>query len=95
MDTAARDSEPERLIARMQTEGVALTRDTILDVVQAPRWDATRSRHDWHTHVPPAVRAVWPTLPLEARLCIFETAQLAALREEGGATMITGPADSL
>lgn len=95
MDTAAWGSEPERLIARMQTEGVTLARDAILEAVRAPRWDATRTRHDWHAHVPPAVRAVWPSLPLEARLCIFETAQLAALREEGGATMITGPADSL
>jgi hypothetical protein len=84
-----------RLLTRMREEGVPLPAETIVAVVEEPNWEATRTRHDWRSHVPGTVRAAWDSLPLAARLCIFETAELAALEEEGGTPMVTGPADSL
>jgi hypothetical protein len=36
------------------------------------------------------MREEWDVLPLAARLCVFETAELAALEEDAGASMITG-----
>ena len=34
----------------------------------------------------------WSSLPLTARLCVFETAELVALDTELGAAMVTGTA---
>lgn len=91
--TAYNQSDVDRLISRMRSEGVPLPRETILAAVREPNWEATRTRHDWRSHVPYAVRAAWWSLPLTARLCIFETAELAALAEDVGGVMVTGPAD--
>lgn len=90
---AAHESDVDRLITRMRNEGVPLPREAILAAVREPNWEATRTRHDWRTHVPYAVRAAWWSLPLTARLCIFETAELAALAEDVGDVMVTGPTD--
>jgi hypothetical protein len=84
----------ERLLARIREEGVPLPRDAVLAAVEEPRWETTREYHDWRRHVPPAVRTAWSHLPLRARLCIFETAELMALDEAEGAAMITGPEDA-
>ncbi|HKJ92621.1 MAG TPA: hypothetical protein VJ957_05595 [Longimicrobiales bacterium] len=44
--------------------------------------------------MPPSVRQDWDALPLATRLCVYETAALAALADDAGTPMVTGPADS-
>jgi hypothetical protein len=35
------------------------------------------------------MRMEWDLLPLVTRLCVFETAELAALEEDAGTSMVT------
>lgn len=91
-DTDPADPEVERLIAEMQRDGVPLSSRTVLGKVESPDWGSTRRMHDWRAYVPRSVRRHWASLPLATRLCVFETAELMALREEPGATLVTGPA---
>lgn len=91
--TPPRDPEIDRLLDRIGRDGVPLPPQAILAAVAEPCWGATRAIHDWRTYVPPSVRETWDSLPLYARLCIYETAELMALDEDVGASMVTGPAD--
>jgi len=88
----AEGEDADRLLAMMISDGVPLPRSAILDAVQQPRWAAAGGVHDWRKYVPPSMREVWDSLPLPARLCVFETAELTALDEEVGAAMVTGAA---
>jgi hypothetical protein len=90
-DSGRRAAEPQidRLLERMTTEGVPLGPDAILEAVEHPGWEATRHARDWRTYVPQSMRLEWAMLPLVARLCVFETAELAALEEDAGASMVT------
>jgi hypothetical protein len=83
-------AEADRLLSGMAADGVPLGRVAILDVVEHPHWSAATRARDWRSHVPPSLRGDWDVLPLIARLCVFETAELAALSEDAGASMVTG-----
>lgn len=86
------DSEVLRLLDGINADGIPLAPRAILDAVEQPHWEATRRIHDWRSHVPPTLRQDWEALPLTTRLCVFETAELAALDEDVGVAMVTGPA---
>lgn len=88
------ETELARLMVGMRRDGVPLPAAAVLQAIRDPRWETTRSAHDWRAHVPPSVRRAWPCLPVTGRLCVFETAELAALAEDVGAAMVTGPAGS-
>ncbi|MEJ2186049.1 MAG: hypothetical protein P8Z36_08945 [Gemmatimonadota bacterium] len=89
--TLAMDPRIVRMLARMQADGIALGPDAILDAVARPQWDGKRGRQDWRNHVPPSVQQDWAALPLGTRLCVFHTAAFAALTDNAGAAMVTGP----
>jgi hypothetical protein len=82
--------EVERLLTGMELDGVPLGREAVIDAVEHPHWETTRHGRDWRAYVPRSMREEWGELPLAARLCVFETAELAALEEDAGASMITG-----
>ncbi len=86
----APDSRVERLLARMQEDGIARSPECILEAVQRPRWQETRGLQDWRNHVPACVQRDWDALPLTTRLCVYGTAALAALTDEAGAPLVTG-----
>jgi hypothetical protein len=90
--TSMRASEPEihRLLSRMSADGVLLAPDAILAAVERPCWERPRSGCDWRTYIPPSVRSEWDVLPLVTRLCVFATAELIALDEDPGTSMVTG-----
>jgi hypothetical protein len=94
MTAMRRASEPEinRLLSRMATDGILLAPDAILDAVEHPCWERPRRGCDWRTYIPPSVRSQWDLLPLVTRLCVFATAELIALEEDPGTTMVTGSA---
>jgi len=81
--------EIDRLLAGMAADGIPLERDAILHAVEHPRWETPRRGRDWRAHVPRSMRAEWGELSLATRLCVFEAAELAALEEDPGASMIT------
>lgn len=85
-----RGGEVDRLLARIRKDGVPLPPHAVLDAVEEPSWSDARGSHDWRRHVPPSVQEAWRSLSLCARLCVFETAELAALEEDVGASMVTG-----
>jgi len=82
----------ERLIAEMKRDGMPLSGTAVREAVEHPHWEAASPARDWRAYVPPSVRRGWGSLPLTARLCVFETAELMALSQDVGATMVTGPA---
>jgi hypothetical protein len=84
--------ETSRLLSQMAADGVPLTPGAILDAVEHPRWETTSGGSDWRTHVPRSVRSEWDALPLATRLCVFATAELVALDEDPGTSMVTGSA---
>ena len=43
------------------------------------------------TYVPPAMRDSWDTLPLDTRLCVYESAELSVMDEDADSVMLTGP----
>lgn len=90
--TLAPDPRIAQLLARMRQDGITRSPEAILDAVERPQWDATRGLQDWRDHVPPSVRQDWEALPLATRLCVYGTAALAAMADEAGAPMVTGPA---
>jgi ubiquinone/menaquinone biosynthesis C-methylase UbiE len=92
MTVPAPPAEPEitKLVSRMRADGVPLGPEAILEAVERPRWDATGAVRDWRNYVPRSMRGAWSGLPLVARLCAFETAELAALDEDAGTSMLTG-----
>ena len=85
------DSYLLALCTRIAADGVPLPPAAMIDAVVVPHWTTARPRHDWRTYVPPLVRQEWETLPIALRLYLFEMAELAALAEEHGAAMVTGP----
>lgn len=80
-----------RILARIRQDGILFSPEEMLEVVQRPHWNRDGAAHDWRRHVPPAVRDQWNDLTLFTRLCVFETAERAAMDEAIGATMVTGP----
>ncbi|MEJ2215995.1 MAG: hypothetical protein P8099_05205 [Gemmatimonadota bacterium] len=92
--TVAPDPRIARLLARMRADGILLGPEAVLDAVERPQWDAKRGLQDWRNHVPPSVQQDWDALPLATRLCVYETAALAALADGAGAPMVTGPTDA-
>lgn len=80
-----------RILARIRQDGILFSPDEILEVVHHPHWNRGGAAHDWRRHVPPTVRDQWEHLTLLTRLCVFETAERAAMDESTGATMVTGP----
>lgn len=82
----------ERRLAMVQADGVPLSRDRIVQEVMDPHWETVRPVRDWRRYVPGTLRADWARLPLEARLCAFEVAELVALEEDVGAPMLSGVA---
>jgi hypothetical protein len=92
MSEEREESKPEieQLLSRMEADGVPLVPAAILDAVEHPCWEATRRPRDWRVYVPPSMRSDWDALPLVARLCVFEMAELVAMEEDPGASMITG-----
>ena len=76
-------------LSRMAADGVPLAPGAILDAVQRPCWEKAGRGSDWRTHVPPSVRSEWEALPLVARLCVFETAEIIALDDPPGTSMVT------
>lgn len=86
-----RNGEVDRLLARIGKDGVPLSPHAVLAAVEEPSWSDARGPHDWRRYVPPSVQEAWSSLSLCARLCVFETAEMAALEEEVGAPMVTGP----
>jgi hypothetical protein len=93
MTSTRRAAEPEvtRFLSLIKADGVPLSPEAILDAVERPHWEATGGARDWRSYVPASMRSDWNVLPLIARLCVFETAELVALDEDAGASMITGP----
>jgi hypothetical protein len=92
MTTAvADDKEAARLMGGMKRDGIPLSEREVLEAVEDPRWEAAGGVRDWRVYVPGSVRGRWGFLPLPARLCVFETAELMALSQEVGAAMVTGP----
>lgn len=85
------DPEVDRALRRIRSDGIRRPAVDILDVVATPRWESVPTVHDWRRHVPPALREQWDSLPLLARLCVFETAELTALEEDQDLAMVTGP----
>jgi ubiquinone/menaquinone biosynthesis C-methylase UbiE len=92
MTAPALPAEPEitELVSRMRADGVPLGPEAILEVVERPHWEATGGLRDWRNYVPVSLRSAWNGLPLVARLCAFETAELVALAEDAGTSMLTG-----
>jgi hypothetical protein len=90
--TLAPDPRIARMLARMRADGITLGPDAILDAVARPKWGGKRGLQDWRNHVPPSVQQDWDALPLATRLCVFQTAAFAALADDAGAAMVTGPA---
>ena len=92
MTAPALPAEPEitELVSRMRADGIPLGPEAILEVVERPHWEATGGLRDWRNYVPVSMRSAWNGLPLMARLCAFETAELVALAEDAGTSMLTG-----
>jgi hypothetical protein len=70
----------EQLRHAMLTDGVLPPpRD-----LEAVLWDQGPGPHvhDWRTYVPHHLQCLWPSLPDEARLCVFWLAETQASREE-------------
>lgn len=82
----------DRLIAEMNEDGIRLSGTAVLRAVSDPHWESVRGGHDWRAYIPPSVRRCWADLPVATRLRVFEVAELVALAEDSGATMVTGPA---
>jgi ubiquinone/menaquinone biosynthesis C-methylase UbiE len=89
--TEVEGPELTAFVSRIQADGVPLEPRAILEAVDHPAWEATAGARDWRNYVPPSTRKAWDVLPLVARLCVFETAELAALEEDAGTSMVTGP----
>ena len=62
----------------------------VLATLEDPRRDRPFLSHDWRRHVPPALRDTWDTLPLDTRLCVYESAELSAMDEDSDSVMVAG-----
>jgi len=85
------DLKSRAVLARMRGDGILRRPDEILVAVSHPHWESAPMAHDWRKHVPPSLRHQWQDLPMVARLCVFETAEWAALGDDRESVMVTGP----
>ena len=86
------DCAVHEMITRLQADGIPMQGGAILDAVARPHGEEGCRERDWRRYVPEGLRRDWHALPLEARLCAFEVAELVALDEPVGAPMLTGDA---
>ena len=85
------DPRVRTALTRIRQEGILRPSGEILDAVEDPHWDSPFLAHDWRRHVPPALRDTWDTLPLDTRLCVYESAEFSAIDEDSDSVMVTEP----
>ena len=58
------------------------TEDFYIKQAENPDWSDRKHVHDWEAYAGEDLRAIWPTLTLEARVAIVKSLQEIADREE-------------
>lgn len=76
---------------RIHRDGILRPSDEILATVEDPHWERPFRAHDWRRHVPPTMRDTWNTLPLDTRLCVYESAEFSAMDDGADSVMLGGP----
>ena len=79
------------MLARISSGRVPLAPDAILRQVEQPCWETAARSSDWRTYIPQAMREDWARLSLTSRLYAFEAAELAALEEAVGISLVSRP----